>query len=293
MLKRVAIRSIIFAICLYTWSEHSKLWVDDSIPEFANPAKKYGRQWRLLTIQNFFVHLVVNALFLVGEAFAPGNFGIFCMISFSVCSNKLISTCLAKKLGNILHYGISFGTTWVVFTVFWPLYFINQELILSKKVEAFYPQWLNIVEHGFIGPFALINCLLEKRTGGRYSYSAALGMYSNGHLYFHLFGPRFKSYFSYLRLELRFLDFTHLRSYRKFIFSKFRSDFCSFEKVLTVVLPLTIGLCGLTAIFGVRMNDTKYSKVKTHWFLSILSKSFQLSWFFNSWFCAQHKFSSS
>ena len=83
---------------------------------------------------------------------------------------------LAKKLGNILHYGISFGTTWVVFTVFWPLYFINQELILSKKIEAYYPQWLNIVEHGLIGPFALINCLLEKRTGDRYSYSTALGM---------------------------------------------------------------------------------------------------------------------
>ena len=215
MLKRVAIRSIIFAICLYTWSEHARLWADDSIPEFANPAKKYGRQWRLLTIQNFFVHLVVNALFLVGEAFTPGNCENFRMILFLLISNELISTCLAKKLGNILHYGISFGTTWVVFTVFWPLYFINQELILSKKVEAFYPQWLNIVEHGFIGPFALINCLLEKRTGGRYSYSAALGMYSNGHLYFHLFAPFFKSYFSYLRLELRFLDFTHLRSYRK------------------------------------------------------------------------------
>jgi len=153
MLKRVAIRSIIFAVCLYTWSEHAKLWADDSIPEFANPAKKYGKQWRFLTIQNFFLHLVVNALFLVGESFTP-----------------------AKKLGNILHYGISFGATWVVFTVFWPLYFINQELILSKKIEAYYPQWLNIVEHGLIAPFALINCLLEKRTGGRYSYFAALGM---------------------------------------------------------------------------------------------------------------------
>ena len=90
----------------------------------------------------------------------------------------------AKTLGNILHYGISFGTTWVVFLVFWPLYLFNQELILPKRNEVFYPYWMNLVEHGLIAPFALINCLLEKRSANRFAYGLALVTFATGSLIF-------------------------------------------------------------------------------------------------------------
>ena len=35
-----------------------------------------------------------------------------------------------------------------------------------------------------------------------------------------------------------------------------------YTKVLTVVLPLTIGTCGITALIGIRLNDSKFDKVK-------------------------------
>ena len=35
-----------------------------------------------------------------------------------------------------------------------------------------------------------------------------------------------------------------------------------YNNVLTVVLPLTIGTCGLTALIGVRLNDAKFDKIK-------------------------------
>ena len=46
--------------------------------------------------------------------------------------------------------------------MFWPVYIVNQELILPKRNEVFYPFWLNLVEHGAIAVFALVNCCLER-----------------------------------------------------------------------------------------------------------------------------------
>ena len=73
MLKRVTIRSIILTTCFYAWFEYSKIWYDKTIPAYANPTIKYGGIWRFLTIQNFFLHLVVNSLLLFGEILKPGK----------------------------------------------------------------------------------------------------------------------------------------------------------------------------------------------------------------------------
>ena len=62
------------AVCAYTWHEHDKIWQDQTIPAYANPTKKYGGIWRFLTLQNFFLHLVVNSLLLFGELITPGTF---------------------------------------------------------------------------------------------------------------------------------------------------------------------------------------------------------------------------
>ena len=141
MLKRIAIRSIIFAICLYTWSEHARLWADDSIPEFANPAKKYGKQWRFLTIQNFFLHLIVNALFLIGEAFAPGN---------STQFNEFWSFCFSEKTGQYTslwdqfwnHLGCVYRLLAIVF--YQPrTYSVKEDWSLLSAVVEYCRAWVN------------------------------------------------------------------------------------------------------------------------------------------------------
>ena len=184
------------------------------MPAYANPTAKYGGIWRFLTLQNFFLHLAVNTLFLVGEVIQP-----------------------AKALGTIVHYGISFGTTWVVFLVFWPLYMFNQELILPKRNEAFYPFWMNWVEHGLIAPFALVNCLLEPRTGTRATYLSALVLFATGYVAWilHIYSHTGQWVYPFLAAA-------------------------GYANVLRVVLPLTIGTCGVTALIGVRLNDAKFGK---------------------------------
>ena len=134
---------------------------------------------------------------------------------------------------------MSFGTTWVVVGIFWPLYIINQELILPKRNEVYYPFWLNCVGHGFIAPFALINSLLEKRTGNYNSYLTALFIFMTWYVLWllHIFHATGKWVYPFLTAA-------------------------GYTNVILVVLPLATLLCAIMALFGVRMNDAIFMKLK-------------------------------
>ena len=71
----------------------------------------YGGYWRYLTVWNFLLQLLVNILLAVGEHIQA-----------------------ARTLGDLLHHGISFGCTVVVFVIYWGLYFTKTELIRPNLV---------------------------------------------------------------------------------------------------------------------------------------------------------------
>ena len=73
--------------------------------------KMYGGYWRYLTVWNFMLQILVNILLVVGEHIE-----------------------YAKTLGDLLHHGISFGCTVVVFVIYWGLYFTKTELIRPELV---------------------------------------------------------------------------------------------------------------------------------------------------------------
>merc|ERR1719431_489401 len=211
---RIVIRAQIFAICVYTWWEHSKLWADESIPAYANPSKKYGGVFRFLTMCNFFGHIVTNGLMLLGEFIRP-----------------------VKTLGDIAHYGISFGTTWVVFLIFWILYVINQELIMPARIAVFYPMWMNVVEHGLIVPFAVVNTFLEPRRGSRGAYALTLVCFTAAYvgLIVHIHAVTNEWVYPFLNAV-------------------------GYTQVIFVVLPLTIALCGTMGYYGVQFNDAYFTR---------------------------------
>ena len=101
----------------------------------------------------------------------------------------------ARTLGDLLHHGISFGCTVVVFVIYWGLYFTKTELIrpelvaqenfeikISHKIQAsfenvkkWYPEWLSVVEHGIIMPVAVLNSALVSKKSNTISYFTVLG----------------------------------------------------------------------------------------------------------------------
>ena len=132
----------------------------------------YGGYWRYLTVWNFLLQILVNILLAIGEHIES-----------------------ARTLGDLLHHGISFGCTVVVFVIYWGLYFTKTELIrpelvaqenfeikISHKIQAsfenvkkWYPEWLSVVEHGIIMPVAVLNSALVSKKSNTISYFTVLG----------------------------------------------------------------------------------------------------------------------
>ena len=98
------------AVCAYTWYEHDKIWQDQTIPAYANPTRKYGGIWRFLTLQNFFLHLVVNSLLLIGELITPGkkNYNRKIYLLGFLSLNFKITLPLKFKIVNLKKYFLSF-----------------------------------------------------------------------------------------------------------------------------------------------------------------------------------------
>ena len=135
-----------------------------------------------------------------------------------------------------MHYGVSFGTTWIVVGIFWPLYVVNQELILPRRNEVYYPFWLNCVGHGLIAPFALINSVLERRTGTHHAYFTALFIFLTSYVVWllHIYHATGQWVYPFLAAA-------------------------GYTKVVLIILPLTTLLCGMTALVGVWANDTQFN----------------------------------
>ena len=147
----------------------------------------YGGYWRFLTVWNFLLQIFVNILLAVGEHIES-----------------------ARTLGDLLHHGISFGCTVVVFVIYWGLYFTKTELIrpellaqenfeiiilpwyssyefpgmnflgnrdmtILKNAKKWYPEWLSVVEHGIIMPVAVLNSALVSKKSNTISYFTVLG----------------------------------------------------------------------------------------------------------------------
>ena len=64
---------------------------------------------------------------------------------------------LARYVGQVIHFSVSFPIMVIVCAYFWTVYVIDRDLIYPAKIESFYPQWVSCIEHGLVFPIGLLN----------------------------------------------------------------------------------------------------------------------------------------
>ena len=65
-------------------------------------------------------------------------------------------------MANVINFAISFPTMMVVCSFFWSVYFIDRELIYPVRIEPFYPQWANFIDHGLVFPIGVFNIMYQR-----------------------------------------------------------------------------------------------------------------------------------
>jgi len=109
-----------------------------------DPRMKFAGIWKYLTQWNFVLQIVFFTLCLLRDLKTMGTKGLYDRSSLTALTDQL-------------YHALVFPMGINVFASFWGIFLVDRELIVPKRMEGHFPDWLNHTLHSVI----LLTLLLE------------------------------------------------------------------------------------------------------------------------------------